>query len=369
MADEGPSVSAINEAARSAGALWEAGETTLTALPREERLRHLGAAPPPGVPSVQEMARRAPETPGPGAEARSIGAPAAFDWRNMSGGNYVTAVKNQGGCGSCVAFGAAGAIETTLRWQRRSPGLAVDLSEAHLFYCYGRDEGRNCGNGWWPNRAFEHVKNTGVVDEACFPYTDHDQDCSGRCADWAGRVVKISGYTALTNQPAKMKEWISTRGALSACFVVFDDFFAYRSGVYRHVTGGEAGGHCVVIIGYDDAAGCWICKNSWGTGWGDAGFFRIAYGQCSIEAWEVHGVDAIIETGWLNNLRVVGLWTINQDRNAWVYLSGGIGWRRLAFDNDVITTSLLVQMVAAKAANRPVNVYQENGIIKQVYVF
>ena len=50
-------------------------------------------------------------------------------------------------------------------------------------------------------------------------------------------------------------------------------------------------------------------------------------------------------------------------------LSGGIGWRRLAYDNDVITTTLLVQAVAAKAAGRPVNVYQDNGVIKQIYVF
>jgi Papain family cysteine protease/Repeat of unknown function (DUF5648) len=81
-----------------------------------------------------------------------------------------------------------------------------------------------------------------------------------------------------------MKVWLSTKGALAACFTVYSDFFAYRSGVYRHVTGGLAGGHCVSIVGYDDAAGCWIAKNSWGAGWGDMGFFRIAYGQCGIDA-------------------------------------------------------------------------------------
>jgi len=369
MAEEGISVAAVREAVRSAGAAWDAGETSLTALTHKEQIQRLGVSPPPGEPTVEQMARRAGAAPSAATEARSVGAPAAFDLRNVGGGNYVTSIKNQGGCGSCVAFGVSAAIETRLRWQRGDPNLAVDLSEAHLFFCYGRDEGRNCGNGWWPQNALEHVKNTGVVDEACFPYTDHDQDCSGRCADWAGRVRRISGYTALTNQPAQMKEWLSTRGALSACFVVFDDFFAYRGGVYTHVTGNQAGGHCVAIVGYDDTAGCWICKNSWGTGWGEAGFFRIAYGQCSIEAWLVHGIDNVVESGWLNNLRVLGLWTINQDRNVWAYFDQNIGWRRLAFDNDVITTTLLVQLVAAKAAARPVNVYQEDAIIKQVYVF
>ncbi len=296
-----------------------------------------------------------------------IAAPAAYDLRNVGGANYVTPIKNQGGCGSCVAFGVASTIETRVRLQRGA-GTAIDLSEAHLFFCYGRDEGRNCGNGWWPQNALEKVKATGVCDEACFPYTDRDQDCSGRCSNWQASAVRISGYTNLTNQPAKMKDWISTRGALSACFVVFGDFFSYRSGVYSHVTGSNSGGHCVSIVGYNDAQGCWICKNSWGTGWGETGFFRIAYGQCSIESWLVHGVDAVVETGWLNNVRVTGLWSNNSDRNVWVYLSN-VGWRRLSSENDGITIAMLGQVIAAKAAGRPVNVYQQDAVIKQVYVF
>jgi hypothetical protein len=64
---------------------------------------------------------------------------------------------------------------------------------------------------------------------------------------------------------------------------------------------------------------------------------------------------------------VIGLWTIDQDRNAWVYLDN-VGWRRVAFDNDNIFIDMLIQLVAAKSANRPVNVYQENSVIKQIYV-
>jgi hypothetical protein len=46
------------------------------------------------------------------------------------------------------------------------------------------------------------------------------------------------------------------------------------------------------VVGYDDDHGCWICKNSWGTGWGEGGFFRIAYGQCGIDAqmWAINGI-------------------------------------------------------------------------------
>ena len=65
----------------------------------------------------------------------------------------------------------------------------------------------------------------------------------------------------MTGNPAAMKQHIYTYGALTACFVVYQDFFSYRTGVYRHVSGGVAGGHCVALIGWDDSQGCWIAKN------------------------------------------------------------------------------------------------------------
>lgn len=67
---------------------------------------------------------------------------------------------------------------------------------------------------------------------------------------------------------AAIKEHLNNYGPVTGCFVVYNDFFSYSSGVYRHVSGGEAGGHCVAIVGYDDAQGAWIIKNSWGVGWG-----------------------------------------------------------------------------------------------------
>jgi C1A family cysteine protease len=178
----------------------------------------------------------------------------------------------------------------------------------------------------------------------------------------------INGYTNLTGNVAKIKEWLTTKGPVCAAFVVYQDFFNYKDGIYKHVSGGEAGGHCVTIVGYNDNPGYWICKNSWGTGWGMQGFFNIAYGQCGIDTWRNDGVDSIMDTGWHSNCRVLGLWTIDQDRNAWVYFDTVNWWRKVSPDNDNIFLDMLRQLIAAKAAGRPVNFYEDKGVIKQIYV-
>jgi len=58
----------------------------------------------------------------------------------------------------------------------------------------------------------------------------------------------------------------------------------YTGGIYEYKYGLFAGNHLVSIIGYDDTQGYWICKNSWGTSWGENGFFRIKYGECGIDS-------------------------------------------------------------------------------------
>ncbi len=279
MADEGMTTASLQASIQQAGAQWQAGETPISTLPPAQRALRLGLAVP-----MDDL-----QAPFMGIMS-AVAAPPAFDLRNVAGKNYITAVRDQGSCGSCVAFGSIATIEGTIAWQGKTPDPTMDLSEAHLFFCHGAPEGVNCGTGWWPEKALAHCISKGVVDDACFPYVPQDQPCA-LCADWKTRLTKITSMMGLAGNPSAMKQWISTTGPLVGCIIVYDDFFQYKSGVYSHVSGGQAGGHCVSIVGYDDALGCWICKNSWGPGWGDAGFFKIAYGQCNIEAWRVYGVN------------------------------------------------------------------------------
>ncbi len=369
MAIEGFSIKELQSTISESDVEWEAGETLFTEMSSEERALLLGYTPGPGEPSLEEneavaeanyQAFMAEQE----APAAAVGYPASYDLRNVGGKNFITSIKNQGGCGSCVAFGVAATAEGTLRRRRNNPNLAADYAEAHLFYCYARDQGRRCNNGWWPSKALDVFRDKGVVDEACFPYTAGDQVCK-LGAGWQTRLTKISGWHRI-NSTTKMKEWLSTRGPLVACYTVYQDFYAYKGGIYKHVSGAKKGGHCVSCVGYNDAQKYWICKNSWGSGFGESGYFRIGYGQCGIDSSmdAVDGIDLV----WVKNARIDGLWAINQDRNAFVHVKG-LGWRRVSRDNDNIFFDMLVQLVAAKAGNRPVNFRQENGVIKELYVF
>ncbi|MDZ7725626.1 MAG: C1 family peptidase [candidate division KSB1 bacterium] len=66
---------------------------------------------------------------------------------------------------------------------------------------------------------------------------------------------------------------------------VYRNFSDYTSGIYEQTSGQFVDNHGVVIVSYNDTNECWICKNSWGTDWGENGYFRIAYGECGIDSY------------------------------------------------------------------------------------
>jgi hypothetical protein len=51
-------------------------------------------------------------------------------------------------------------------------------------------------------------------------------------------------------------------------------------------------------VGYSDIENCWIVKNSWGSGWGDHGYVKIAYGEVSIDAFAKYGVPHVNPDPW-----------------------------------------------------------------------
>ena len=73
--------------------------------------------------------------------------PKAWDWRDVHGQNWVTPARNQGGCGSCVAFATTAAVESHQRIETGNAALSIDLSEASLFFTNNRQ--CNAGDPKW----------------------------------------------------------------------------------------------------------------------------------------------------------------------------------------------------------------------------
>lgn len=267
-----PDFDALNRQIREAGADWVAGETSRSAYfdqPQREAGSLMGLAlAPADALAALTMARSAELT----AFATAV-VPPAIDWRNHRSQNWVTGVKDQGSCGSCVAFATCATLESAVLINRNSPGAAFDLSEAHLFYCGTPNA---CATGWYPDKALSFATVTGVGPEAAFPYVAGNQPCRP-----VAPAVKALGQSVAASTIARKSAL--TKGPVIGCFAVYQDFMTYRSGVYRHVTGSLLGYHAVSVIGYDDARGCWIAKNSWSAGWGMNGFFDIGYGECGID--------------------------------------------------------------------------------------
>jgi len=206
-----------------------------------------------------------------------------FDWRNHQGFNWMSPVKNQASCGSCAAFASVGCLESVVKIATSTPDSDIDLSEQHLFSCCGGD----CLDGLYMGIAFDYIRDHGVPDEMCLPYTEVDDNCSVTCSDWQDRVTRIETWDLFwgyEQHDQTLKAYVEVSPV--ACYMeVYNDFYAYESGVYRHTSGSLRGGHFVVITGWDDAQNCWICKNSWGTGWGMDGYFLIEYGDVQIGTW------------------------------------------------------------------------------------
>ena len=253
---------------------WLAGETSLSRLSTPEKLKHLGlVVPEDEKKKIQElMAREKAQTL---EQAPVFIYPGEWDWRQVSGKNWTTPIRNQQQCGSCVAFATVALIESNLEIFRRNPDLNPNLSEADLFF---QGCGNCCDRGWYFTSALRYAQQSGIPDEGCFPY---DSDQSRSCPDRANRIVKIDSWKTLPGA-SQAKEWLVTRGPLMTGMNVYEDFYYYNGGVYREAYGGYVGDHAVCIVGYNDAQGYWICKNSWSTGWGDNGWFKIGYGECGM---------------------------------------------------------------------------------------
>ena len=207
----------------------------------------------------------------------ALALPSAYDARDDA---IVTSAKDQGGCGSCWAFASVGAMESHL--QKAYTWGLEDLSEQQQVSCNTGQNG--CSGGSLTAPRFWET--TGPTRESCFGYTTS-----------AGTLCSVgSGCTQLV---PRVVDWhtVGSSSFKTSCYNdgpsywrydVYQDFqdwwnSASPGDVYVNQNSDEGndrrGGHAVLLIGWDDGKGAYLCKNSWGASDGPNGdgTFWIAY--------------------------------------------------------------------------------------------
>jgi uncharacterized repeat protein (TIGR02543 family) len=217
-----------------------------------------------------------------GGAQRELTLPSSFDWRDYG---KVTPIQNQGSCGSCWAFGTIGSYEMCVAV---AGGPLDNLSEEWLLDC--NSYGYSCSGGWW---AFGDLYD-GAPKESCYPYVGSKGTCNTSCPkyhpmdDWY-YVGTSSGVPSTTD----IKNAIYTYGPVGAAVYVNSYFQNYSGGIFTN-TGTYSPNHAIVLVGWNDTGGYWILKNSWGTGWGESGYMRIAYGANNVGYAAAYGIPVSV---------------------------------------------------------------------------
>jgi hypothetical protein len=253
-------LSKLEESIHRKGLNWKVGTHPLSQLPlAEQRKRLLPGAPAAEIAALNKfyfVPTKIPRT---------------FDWRSVDGRSYVTPPKDQGGNPVCIAYAVTGAVESSFL-MTLDPFLTnmggfnsiIDLSE-HALYAL---------NTKYPS-VREFLMGIGMLPDAFYK-----EGAAAPSAGWQLETVRVGEcqhYQGLTMD--EVKALIVFGGPFVAGLNVPDDFFAYGGGIYASTSSNIAGFHLVLVIGYDDTQKCFICKNSWGQGWGESGYFRIAYSE------------------------------------------------------------------------------------------
>ena len=225
-----------------------------------------------------------------GALIENFQAPTSFDAR-VQWPDCVNYVRDQAQCGSCWAFGASEALSDRYCIK----GQKVLLSPQYLVSCDGGNYG--CDGGYL-DVAWDFLERKGIPSDSCVSYKSGGGDsgsCPSTCDDGSPlRFYKATSTKSFTSVSSLQLE-LMANGPVEVAFTVYQDFMSYKGGIYKHTFGSMLGGHAVKLVGWGQENGVnyWIIANSWSSGWGENGYFRIAWGQVGIEREGIAGVPAL----------------------------------------------------------------------------
>jgi len=222
--------------------------------------------------------------------------PASFDWRDYTSPHRVSPVRDQGEADVGYAFAAVANAE----WFASGDGApaGIDYSEDQAIECTWRAQNASAGGGYV--EIANHWSQMGISTEATNPYTDADGTCHSPDGPWETTLLGWQRLSrAIPPTTTTIKQLLMDQGPLYTGiyigeegepwreeFEAYDGSYTLDGPQYEGATN-----HNVLIVGWDDnesvygdPAGAWIAKNSWGTEWGDAGYFRITYGRAALGA-------------------------------------------------------------------------------------
>jgi C1A family cysteine protease len=278
--------------------------------------------------------------------------PSRFDLRDSGG---LTAVRNQGSCGSCWAFAVMGAVESD--WAISGRGV-FDLSEDHLNTCHLPFLKAPClgGNAYMASACL--VRGSGPYSEADDPYDD--DHTSVDCPSGFEPQGIVDGVQFLPRDATVIKNVLLNSGALFTNMYYSSACYNPQNRTY-HYSGTASPNHAVVLAGWDDnkvtagGTGAWIVKNSWGTAWGESGYFYVSFqdtkfNSCiarfggAIDYTSGSGITTYAESGFICS---VGYITDTAD-----------GLVRFVADGDIRLTRIGTWAVSAGAVIR-IDVYDD----------
>ncbi|MGC8877806.1 MAG: C1 family peptidase [Anaerolineae bacterium] len=221
----------------------------------------------------------------PELDIGALSLPSHFNWCETY---PCPSIRDQGECGACWAFGTVGVLEIAIRIK---DGVLRNLSEQYLLSC--NTDGWDCNGGQWVHdyhwwKMGRNQTAAGAVYESDFPYRGWEVPCTTAYA----HHEKISGWSYVTGAEeaiptnSALKQAIYAYGPVATTVCAGSAFRNYSGGIFGTNESGTCMqypvNHGVVLTGWDDGAGIWYLRNSWGTDWGESGWMRIRYGTSRI---------------------------------------------------------------------------------------
>ena len=187
---------------------------------------------------------------------------------------------------------SASAVSDRLRLMTKGAWPTQELSPQVIVNCVADADGCHGGH---PLNAFKYMKEQGLPTEGCMRYTADDNECTdfNICRDCGHSTpchavqnytkYYVEEYGSVSGEENMMKE-IYARGPITCGIAVPDDLLEYQGGIYKDKTGTTDLVHAISIAGWGEENGqkYWIVRNSWGTFWGEKGWFRVVRGENNI---------------------------------------------------------------------------------------